>query len=457
MYSIVDLETTGGNSIYHRIIEVAIYITDGEKILDEYQTLVNPEMKIPPYITAFTGISNEMVATAPLFEHVAQQIEEMTAGKVFVAHNVNFDYSFLRKEFNEIGRFFRRKKLCTVRLSRSIIPGMPSYGLGSLCSELGIPIYGRHRAAGDAEATVKLFQELIQRDETNFIEYSLNRNSKEALLPPNLPREQFEELPEEKGIYIFHDENGTPIYIGKAKNILERVSTHFAGNTNTNSRKLFLNSIFGVSYEVCGNELISLLYESYLIKKHWPRFNRSQKKVETNYGIYRYEDQNGYYRLAVNKISKWESPVATFRYLTEARSYLGSKVREFNLCPKLCGLQKALNECYDHKIGVCKGACCSKEDAKNYNKRLEKALSAFADVTQSYCIIGQGRSREEKSIVVVEKGSYLGFGYLEGDYPIDDPLQFKENIDIFPDNPDVQKILSGYLRKNNSLDQVISF
>jgi len=457
MYSIIDLETTGGNSIYHRIIEIAIYISDGERIVDQYQTLINPEMRIPGYIAAFTGISNEMVAAAPLFEEVADQVEDMTAGKIFIAHNVNFDYSFLRKEFNELGRIFRRKKLCTVRLARNIIPGMPSYGLGSLCSELGIPIHHRHRAGGDAEATVKLFHLLLQKDETNFIEYSLNRNSKEALLPPNLPREQYDELPEENGVYIFHDEKGNPIYIGKAKNIRERVSSHFGGNTNTNSRRLFLNSIYGVSYEVCGNELISLLYESYLIKKHWPRFNRSQKKVEFNYGIYRYEDRNGYYRLTINRISKWETPVANFRYLTEARSYLNSRVREFQLCPKLCGLQRAVNECYDHKIGACHGACCSKEAPASYNRRLEEALGTFDDIRKSYCILGQGRSRDERSVVVVENGNYLGFGYMNQDLAITHPSEFKEHIDNFPDNPDVQKIISGYLRKTRSGEEIISF
>jgi DNA polymerase-3 subunit epsilon len=456
VYAIVDIETTGGNSIYHRIIEIAIYITDGQQIIDEYQTLINPEIRIPPYIIAFTGISNEMVETAPIFEDVIERIEELTHGKIFVAHNVNFDYSFIKKEYYELGKTFRRKKLCTVRFSRNILPDMPSYGLGNLCDELGIPIHNRHRAAGDARATVELFHQLIEKDETGFLEYSLKRDSKEALLPPNLPREQFDELPEENGIYIFHDEKGNPIYIGKAKNIKDRVATHFAGNTNTNSRRLFLNSIFGVSYEVCGNELISLLYESFLIKKHWPRFNRSQKKVEYNYGIYQYEDRNGYYRLTVNKVSRWETPVATFRHLSEARGYLGKKVREFELCPKLCGLQKAPHECYDHKIGTCHGACCGQESTQEYNSRFLRATENFSDVKKSFCIIGQGRSRDEKSIVVVEEGCYLGFGYLDSSLQFTRPNELKDYIDSFPDNPDVQKILNGYLRKS-SPDQVIAY
>ncbi len=456
MYAIVDIETTGGNAARNRIIEIAIFIFDGENVIDEFQTLINPERYIPPYISAFTGISNEMVIDAPTFEEVADRLEELMDGKIFVAHNVNFDYSFIKKEFQSIGRTFRNKKLCTVRLGRAIIPGMPSYGLGSFCDELGIPIYHRHRAGGDAAATVKLFAKLVERDHDNFIEYSLKRSSKEALMPPNLDRDKYEDLPEAIGVYFFHDEKGQIVYVGKAKNIKDRVGSHFAGNTNTRTKRMFLNSIHDVSYELCGNELVALLFESHQIKQHWPKFNRSQKRVDFNYGIYSYEDRNGYLRLSVSRMNPVEHALLTFKHLTEARSYLAKKVREFKLCPKLSGLQKAPRECYDYKIEACAGACCGEDDVESYNAKCQQAIDEFGQAGKSFAIVGEGRIEEESSIVLVENGNYLGFGYLHNDIQVDSPEDFKDYINTFPDNPDIQYILEGYLRKNIR-DKVLSF
>ncbi len=454
MYAIVDIETTGGNAVFNKIIEIAVFIFDGEKVVDEYQTLVNPERQIPGHISAFTGISNDLVINAPRFSEVAQRIEEMTEDKIFVAHNVNFDYSFIKKEFYEIGKQWRRKKLCTVRLSRNIIPGMPSYGLGSICSDLGIKIYGRHRAGGDASATVKLLAELIKRDQDNFIEYSLNRTSREALLPPNLPREQFENLPEEMGVYYFHDEKEKVVYVGKAKSIIDRVSTHFSGNTNTNRKQMFLNTIHRVSHQLCGNELIALLFESNEIKKYWPKFNRAQKRVGFNYGLYQYEDRNRYRRLSIARVNKSEASVLTFKYLNEARSFMAGKVREFDLCPKLCGLQKSARECFDYPMDVCKGACCGKETPEDYNQRFQQALDSMGHEGKSFVIIGQGREFSESSVVLVENGTFQGFGFLDNEIEINNPEEFKSYIDNYPDNPDIQNILAGHLRRNTS-DKVI--
>ena len=164
MYAVIDIETTGGFAQRNRITEIAIYVFDGTKIVEEFRSLVNPEREIPNYIALLTGINNDMVASAPSFKSIAPTIEELTKDKIFVAHNAGFDYSFIRKEFRELGINFVRKKLCTVRLSRNIIPGLHSYGLGTLCATLGIPIEHRHRAFGDARATVSLLHYLIKHD-----------------------------------------------------------------------------------------------------------------------------------------------------------------------------------------------------------------------------------------------------------------------------------------------------
>lgn len=169
MYAVVDIETSGGRAQVDKITEIAIYIHDGEKIVDEFSTLINPEVYIPPFITRLTGINNEMVASAPKFYEVAKKIVLMTEGHLFVAHNAPFDYRFIQEEFKRLGYNYQRQTMCTVRMSRKIIPGMGSYSLGNLCQNLGITINNRHRAAGDALATTKLLELLLLKTENKLI------------------------------------------------------------------------------------------------------------------------------------------------------------------------------------------------------------------------------------------------------------------------------------------------
>ena len=196
------------------------------------------------------------------------------------------------------------KKLCTVRLSRKIFPGFPSYSLGKLCHSLGITINDRHRAGGDTEATVKVFQLLLENDKEQFIQKSLLRNSKEAILPPNVPKEHFDKLPYTPGVYYFHNEKGKIVYVGKAKNIRYRVNSHFSNNSESRQKQNFLRHIHAISFQPCGTELMACILESTEIKKIWPIFNHSQKRWEDIYGIFMYEDQNGYQRLAIEKNRK---------------------------------------------------------------------------------------------------------------------------------------------------------
>jgi DNA polymerase-3 subunit epsilon len=203
MYAIVDIETTGGSAGNEKITEIAIITHDGKKIVDRYSTLLNPEKPIPEFIQRFTGISDYMVQNQPKFYEVAKEILELMEGKIFVAHNVNFDYSFVKREFESLGFSFKKDTLCTVKLSRKIIPGFPSYSLGKLCNALGIGLENRHRALGDALATAELFTLLKEKDDTNVFEQFLNPVSKirkktiqEFSVPIN-------HLPERPGVYFF--------------------------------------------------------------------------------------------------------------------------------------------------------------------------------------------------------------------------------------------------------------
>lgn len=456
MYAIVDIETTGGYAENHRITEIAIYQHDGIQITDSYHTLVNPERNIPFYITGLTGITTEMVLAAPDFKTIAPEIFSKLEGKVFVAHNAHFDYSFLKKEFEAVGINWQSKKLCTVRLSRKIIPGLRSYSLGSLAESLGISIPNRHRAGGDAEATTKIFDMLLRRDRDGHILKTLKRNSGETILPPNLPKEEFDKLPAKPGVYYFHDARGNIIYVGKAINIKKRIAGHFTGDAREWGRSNIRNEIHHVTYELTGNELIALILESQEIRRLWPKYNQAQKFKAEEWGVFDYEDRNGYLRFSVNQVTRGSRPLIRFSSKGDAWNFLWEKVHDFELCPKLSGLQLSKGLCFEHQTGECKGACMGVESTKKYNKRIEKAIRSFKEDGETAAIIGSGRNAEEQSVVLVEKGNYLGFGFFDRQVTsIADFESAKSLIKPSFETPTVQNLINSYLTNPRGAEVVM--
>lgn len=448
IFAVTDIETTGGSIAHGRITEIAIVLTDGKKIIDRFSTLVNPQQLIPPNITQLTGITNDMVANAPLFHEVISQIDAFTKNAIFVAHNVNFDYGFIRESYNRAGERFQRKKLCTVRLSRKIIPDYPSYSLGKICHQVGIPLKDRHRALGDADATALLLHLLVKNDRNDFIQESLNPKSKEALLPPHLDKEKFETIPNEMGVYFFYNQKGKVIYVGKAVDLKKRVHSHFSGNTNTKSKVNFAESIYDVSVEVCSNELIMTLTEAHAIKNHWPIHNRAMKKVTLNFGLYSYFDQNGYGRFTMGRSGKHDRPLISFRSAHESRKYLEDLCAQFELCPKLCSLQTPTNSsCYHYEHDECKGACIEEELSSDYNKRFDSALREINKENNSFLIKGKGRNDHLHSIVVLQKGRYKGYGEAPVTASITSVEEALNYIKYGYDDQDIQILINSYVRK----------
>lgn len=445
MYAIVDIETTGGYAENHRMTEIAIYHHDGAQITGRFQTLINPGQRVPYFITGLTGITTEMVRTAPSFEEVANEIHGWLKDRVFVAHNAHFDYGFIKKELEDAGIQWTTRKLCTVRLGRKIVPGLDSYSLGRLAESLGIRIEGRHRAAGDAEATAKIFDLFLKRDTEGIISKALKRNSGETILPPNLPKSDYDALPMSAGVYYFHDMRGNVIYVGKANNIRKRIAGHFSGEAREWNRSNIRNEIHHISYDLTGNELIALILESDQIRKLWPKYNLAQKhKIET-WGIHGYEDQNGYQRLAVSVVTKNSKPLITFTSKGDTWNFLWAKVKEYELCPKLSGLQTAKGSCFAHQSGTCKGACGGQEPRKKYNRRAQEMIRSFFEGGQSVAIVGKGRNVEEKSLVLVEKGSYLGFGFIRQEVDIQDLESAKGMITMGKENRLAQNLVHSFL------------
>lgn len=455
MYAIVDIETTGGYADNHRITEIAIYHYDGQRITDKFHTLLNPGRRVPSFITGLTGITNKMVENAPEFAEVAEEIFSRLKDRVFVAHNAHFDYSFLKKEFETTGLVWQTKKLCTVRLARKIIPGLESYGLGRLAESLGIKIPDRHRAGGDANATAKIFDILVKRDSGGVIAKALKRNSGETILPPNLAKEEFDKLPAKAGVYYFLDSRGQVIYVGKALNIKKRIAGHFTGEAREWNRSNIRNEIHHISYELTGSELIALILESQEIRRLWPKYNLAQKYKTEEWGVYDYEDRNGYLRFCVNVVNKGAKALITFSSKGDAWSFMWTKVKEFDLCPKHSGLQVAKGLCFSYQSGSCKGACQGVEAVKKYNKRAQKAVDSFFEAGESVAIIGQGRRVEEKSLVLIENGNYVGFGFLPKEESVGTLESARNFVKPSKENRVVQNLVNSYLLNPRGAEVVV--
>ena len=434
MYAIVDIETTGGYAANNAITEIAIVLHDGQKEINRYESLVNPGMPIPRYVQALTGITDETVKDAPYFNEIAYHVFNILNGNIFIAHNVNFDYSFLKHEFNKCGFALNVRKLCTVRLSRKVFPGLPGYSLGNLCRNLDIPVTNRHRAGGDADATVSLFKRILDEDSAGHVEGMLKGRSREQYLPANLPAAELEQLPPVPGVYYFHDRAGKVIYVGKAKNLLKRVTSHFSNNKPNRQKQEFLRNIYSISHQTCGTELMAFLFECIEIKRLWPLYNRSLKRFEHTYGLYMFEDRNGYLRLVIEKRKKQLAPVYTFSLLMQGQSLLRKLILQFNLCPKLCFVQTDEAPCEAVKSGYCFGACEQNELPELYNKRVLKAIQSLKIELPSFTLIDYGRDATEHSCILMEQGRFYGMGYVPVDSTIIDTEQLKNHLTPYPEN-----------------------
>ncbi|MEJ7778756.1 MAG: exonuclease domain-containing protein [Daejeonella sp.] len=454
MYAIVDIETTGGHASANGITEVAIILHDGHNITGRYTTLINPEIHIPVYIQALTGINDEMVSSAPVFKNVAHQIFTLLNDRIFVAHNVNFDFSFLRYHLAAAGYHLQTKKLCTVRLSRKILPGLTSYSLGKLCSQVGIDVFERHRAMGDANATACLFSMLLARDNEGHILKALNQRSKEQLLPPHLPKEDIDKLPSVPGIYYFHNSKAKVIYVGKAIDIRKRVNGHFTNNKPGRQKQDFLRDIHHITFLECGNELISFVMEAVEIKRLWPIHNRALKRFEHAFGMYAFEDQNGYLRLAIDKRRKSSTPVHSFNLISEGYIRIKSLIVEFSLCPKLCFIQRNSGACSGLTDQTCLGACDQQESSVDYNKRVLDAVHHLRNSLPSFSIIGEGRNMNERSCILMEKGVFYGMGFIGHEQPtgISD---LKNILTRHPSNDYIKNMIQSYALRDVS--RIISY
>ena len=441
LYAVVDIETTGGHASGNGITEIAIVVHDGKEILHFYETLVNPRHNIPIFIQSLTGITNEMVANAPVFEEVAEQIYQLLHDKIFIAHNVNFDYSFVKHQLQHAGYQWDTKKLCTVRLARKVVPGLKSYSLGKLCNQLNITHSHRHRAGGDALATAHLFTYLMERDEDNVVWEMLKGRNSEQYLPPNVPIEQVDNLPATPGVYYFYNAQGKVIYIGKAKNLKKRVKSHFSNNKAGKQKQDFLREIFRITHQPCATDLMAHIMESTEIRKLWPAHNRSQKGYHPKFGLFAYEDQSGYTRLALDKHKEHYKPVYTFNTINEGHHWLQQLIKEFGLCARLCNIAKDA-DCTNGVLGYnCNGTCSALLPPDEYNTKVADAIQWIQKHLPTFALVDSGRDLEEQSCILIRQGAFYGMGYVKSEKIFNDIDTLQEHLEPYQDNDYIRNLV----------------
>ena len=450
-YAIIDVETTGGIAARDRITEIGIVIHDGYKTLDTFKSLVNPERAIPSNITQITGITNEMVFNAPKFFEIAKKVVEITEGAIFVAHNVRFDYCFIKEEFKRLGYTYTRKLLCTVRLSRQTFPELRSHSLGNLIKHFGIKTAFRHRAFDDAKATAELFEIILQKEESEErIDHIVNLGIKESQLPANITLEQLHQLPEACGVYYFHDDDNEIVYVGKSLNIKKRVMEHFAKKT-TKASKL-QECVYEITYEITGSEMVALLFESNEIKYYMPKINKAQRRKHMQYALIKFYDEEGYLNFEVVKnsvkVRKTKDIISVFPNLMSTKNSLRRIQEKFELCVYLCAIEKVCRPCFNFHLQQCHGACAQKEAVASYNSRALEASEAINMVfEESFFLIDTGRNPDEKSVVWVQQGIYQGFGYIDAEEINGNLELLRDAIRPYPCNPETTRIIRTFLSK----------
>ncbi|PIB39027.1 exonuclease domain-containing protein [Maribacter sp. 4G9] len=451
MYAILDIETTGGKFNEEGITEIAIHKFDGHQVVDSFISLVNPEKEIQPFVVNLTGINNKMLRTAPKFHEVAKRIVEITQDTVLVAHNAQFDYRILRTEFRRLGYNFERKSLCTVDLSKALLPDAESYSLGKLVRSLGIPVSDRHRANGDALATVKLFKLLLAKDtEKTIIQDVIRKEGHGELSEKQLDIVQ--SMPNETGVFYMHNKDGEVIYLSKSSDIKKKVNQLFT-KSGDRARKL-TKETRKVTYEKTGSELVALLKEHQELLKNRPKYSPVPRKRMFSHSLCLSKNEYGYLELKPTILSKCSDPWGYFNGEFSTKNHLYKITREFQLCDKVNGISEARGNCSNYKEGNCNGACIKKEAIGNYNERVMEALQKYSLKNKNVLLVDKGRALGENSVILIRNGSLVGVGYYDLNHQINNIHILESLITPMNGTHNANFIIESYLRKKKIIKTI---
>jgi DNA polymerase-3 subunit epsilon len=419
----VDIETNGLNYVRGRVVEVAAIRVEAGEVVREYRQLIDPGVPLPQFITNLTGITEHDLRGAPLFMAVADELYDVLDGAVFVAHNVRFDYSFLKQEFKRIGKDFRPQQLCTVRLSRALFPEYRTHKLADLITRHGLQVSARHRAYDDAHALWQFTQHVQSTFEPDVLEQAIAKQLKKPSLPKGLQPDAMATLPEGPGVYIMEDESGSPIYVGKSVNIKKRVASHFMRDHAEVGEFKLAQHVRSISARETGGELQALLLESQLVKQMQPLYNKQLRRTDKLLIARAIPDEAGYVTVQLEEadaVTVDDVPhiLAVYPRRGRARDSLETMVKDWNLCPKLLGLEKAKQACFQYQLHRCKGACIGAETPETYNARLqaafatvridhwpfkgailvqEKTAAHYAIVVDQWCVVAEVQQADEYS------------------------------------------------------------
>lgn len=406
MYAIIDIETTGGGIHWSRITEIAIFVHDGHQVLERFSSLVNPGIPIPPFISQLTGITDEMVQDAPTFEQIAPQVEQLTRNCIFVAHNVQFDYNFVRQEFARLGLPFERDRLCTVRLGRHFLPGKLSYSLGRLCEEIGITISARHRAAGDAEATVKLLEIMLRQAGAEQVNGFVSAGSPFDQLNKKLRSIKLEDVPQRAGVLYLLDADDKPLFIEGTTNLRRRAIAYLK-NKAGKVGKTILPLITDVWFEETGSQLLAMLMANERILSQKPPYNKAAKAAPLRWKITAHEGADGFLYLGVARSEEGEWGPFTTRKLAQEK--LGLLLSQFFLCRRYSNFKNT-----DCAPASCLKACQGNEQSDTYNKRAMLAVSATSAPAAGKLLVDKGRYGNERVVILENEQGGVAWGYFEG-------------------------------------------
>ncbi|MGE5640436.1 MAG: exonuclease domain-containing protein [Clostridia bacterium] len=412
--AIVDLETTGSDPAVDRITEIGVIEVDGFEVRSEWSTLVNPGTSIPSPIQALTGITQDMVASAPRFAALADELLERLAGRVFVAHNARFDYGFLRREFERAGHRFHARTLCTVRLSRRLYPSERRHDLDSLIARHRLACRARHRALPDADAAWQFLQLAAAEHGDEILAVAARQIARQPSLPPHIDRADIDAIPEAPGVYFFHGEGAAPLYIGKSRNLRSRVLAHFSAGLRSEKETRLARDVRRIEWRRTAGELGALLLEARLVKEHGPVYNRALRRSD---GLCGFVFDGTRLRLADLEDADAEV-LGLLRGVFRSRRAALAALRELadaeRFCLQTLGFEHAPRHgaCFRHQLGRCSGVCAGRENVHLHQARVAAALVRFQGAAWPHrgpvAVVERDRGNDATQIHVVDRWCYLG-------------------------------------------------